>query len=88
VHGRAPAFGGADGHAYTVAPFVDEAPDAYGRFRAALLFIRWESERPVGHLETDYLFQASTREAALQPVLALSLADVKHHLDHCIGRGA
>jgi hypothetical protein len=37
VHRRPPAFGGADGQAYSVSPFVDDAPDAAGRYGAALL---------------------------------------------------
>src|SRR3989454_782187 len=57
VHERAPAFGGTDGQAYSVATFVDDTADAAGRYGAALLFVCWSSagDRPVGHLETDYL---------------------------------
>lgn len=85
MHGRAPAFGGSDGHAYSVATFVDDAPDAQGRYGAALLFIRWSSgaDKPVGHLETDYLAFGPTPDAALAPVLALTLQEVKAHLDRC-----
>ena len=86
VHERAPAFGGPDGHAYSVAPFVDDVPDASGRYGAALLFIRWSEvgDRPVGHVETDYLAFAATPDAALAPVLDLTLRAVKDHLDRCI----
>lgn len=87
VHRRPPAFGGADGRAYSVSTFVDDAPDAAGRYGAALLFVRWgEGERPVGHLETDYLAFGPTPEEALGPVLALTLQDVKAHLDRCVER--
>jgi hypothetical protein len=86
VHERAPAFGGADGQAYSVATFVDDAPDASGRYGAALLFVRWAEagDRPVGHLETPYLAWGATPAAALAPVLALTLRDVKEHLDRCV----
>jgi hypothetical protein len=90
VHERAPAFGGKDGGAYSVATFVDDAPDVGGRYGAALLFIRWSDagDRPVGHLETDYLAWGGTPAAALAPVLALTLHDVKLHLDRCIDRAS
>lgn len=86
VHGRPPAFGAADGNAYSVATFADDTAES-GRFGAALLFVRWgEGERPVGHLETDYLTFGATPEEALAPLLALSLEQVKAHLDACVQR--
>jgi hypothetical protein len=51
------------------------------------MFVRWEGgERPVGHLETDYLAFGSTPDEALAPVLALTLEQVKAHLDDCVAR--
>jgi hypothetical protein len=86
VHGRPPAFGAPDGQAYSVATFAGDA-DEPGRYGAALLFVRWdEAARPVGHLETDYLAYGATPEEAQAPLLALSLAEVKAHLDHCVAR--
>ncbi|MGE5800967.1 MAG: hypothetical protein ACM358_01810 [Gemmatimonadota bacterium] len=86
VHGRPPAFGAADGQAYSVATFTDDAA-APGRFGAALLFVRWgESGQPVGHLETDYLAFGPTPAEALAPLLALTLEQVKAHLDQCVAR--
>ncbi len=41
THARPPAFAGADGRPYTVAAFVDDAPDSDGRYGAALIFVRW-----------------------------------------------
>lgn len=88
VHQRPPAFGGADGQAYSVAPWVDDIPNADGRYGAALLFVRWAGgEKPIGHLETDYIAFGSTPEAALAPLLALTLREVKEHLDKCVARG-
>ncbi len=86
MHERAPAFGGKDGRAYSVGTFVDEAPDAEGRYGAALLFVRWSDagERPVAHLETDYLAWGGTPAEALAPLSALTLVEVKAHLDRCI----
>ena len=89
VHRRPPAFGGADGRAYSVSAFADDVPDAAGRYGAALLFVRWGEvvgERPVGHVETDYLAFGRTPEEALAPVLALTLQEVKQHLDRCVTR--
>ena len=65
---------------------MDDDPDAAGRFGAALLFIRWSTsgERAIGHLETDYLAFGPTPAAAQAPLLALTLLEVKQHLDRCI----
>ncbi len=90
MHERPPAFGGADGRAYSVSAFVDDAPDAAGRYGAALLFVCWgerAGDRPVGHLETDYLAFGRTPDEALAPVLGLTLQQVKGHLDRCVTRG-
>jgi hypothetical protein len=85
VHARPPAFGATDGHAYSVGTFTDAAD---GRFGAALVFVRWGGgERPVGHLETDYLAFGSSPDEALGPVLALTLEQVKAHLESCVERG-
>ena len=83
MHGRPPAFGAADGQAYSVATFTDETD---GQFGAAMLFVRWSEgeQRPVGHLETEYLAFGATPDAALAPLLALTLAQVKAHLDRCV----
>ena len=88
MHERAPAFTGSDGQAYSVGTFVDEAPDLHGRYGAALLFVRWSGagDRPVGHVETDYLSWGATPAEALAPLLALSLEAVKQQLDACIER--
>lgn len=86
VHHRAPAFAGSDGQPYSADTFVDDQPDALGRYGAALLFLRWVEggAKPLGHLETDYLAFGKTPDEALAQVLALPLAAVKAHLDACI----
>lgn len=88
VHGRPPAFAGADGQAYSVATFADDSAEA-GWYGAALMFVRWgDGDKPVGHLETEYLAFGATPEAALAPVLALTLEEVKVHLDRCVAQQA
>ena len=87
-HDRAAAFGGRDGHAYSVAIYVEDAPDTRGLFGAALLFVRWSGagDRPVGHVETEPLMWGKTPEEAADRLKALSLYDVKAALDEAIGR--
>lgn len=86
THGRAAAFGGNDGEAYSVATLVDDVPDESGRFGAALLFVRWSraGDRPVGHVETPELAWGRTPEEAEERLKALSLYDVKSALDDAI----
>ena len=88
LHDRAPAFGGADSAAYSVAVYVDDAPGPDGRFGAALLFVRWSpaGDQPAGHLETDYLAFGATPAEAEERVRSLTLYQVKDHLDRLIAR--
>jgi hypothetical protein len=52
-----------------------------------LLFVRWSGgDKPVGHVETDYLAFGPTPDTALAPLLALTLREVKQHLDRCVER--
>jgi len=85
-HERAPAFGGSDGQAYSVAIWVDDEPDERGRFGASLLFVRWspDGERPLGTVESPALAWGKTAEEAESRVKAFSLYDVKEALDTAI----
>ena len=85
-HERAAAFGGSDGHAYSVAVYVDDEMDQHGRFGAALLFVRWSpaGDQPVGHVETPALAWGRSQEEAEERLKALSLFDVKAALDEAI----
>lgn len=85
-HGRAAAFGGRDGQAYSVAIWVDDTPDRRGRYGAALVFVQWSpaGDRPVGHVESDYLAWGATPAEAEERVKTLSLYDVKGALDQAI----
>ena len=86
VHERPAAFAGSDGRAYSAEVFVDDAPDADGRFGAAILFVRWSQagDRAEGVLETPCLSFAATAEEAGSGVRALSLLEVKQRLDEAI----
>jgi hypothetical protein len=87
-HGRAAAFGGSDGHAYSVGLYVGDEPDERGRFGAALLFVRWDAAgaAPVGHVETEFLAWGRSAAEAEERLKALSLYDVKAALDEAIAR--
>ncbi len=85
-HERAAAFGGSDGQPYSVAVYVEDAPDERGMYGAALLFVRWSpaGDRPVGHLETPPLAWGRTAAEAEERIKVLSLYDVKAALDEAI----
>ena len=85
-HERAPAFGGSDGQAYSVAIWIDEEPDVRGRYGASLLFVRWSpaGDRPLGTVESAALAWGRAPEEADARIKALSLYDVKEALDAAI----
>ena len=85
-HERAAAFGGSDGQPYSVAVYVEDAPDERGMYGAALLFVRWSpaGDRPVGHLETPPLAWGRSAAEAEERIKVLSLYDVKAALDEAI----
>lgn len=86
VHGRPPAFEGADGVAYSVEVETDETGDPAAPAGAYLLFVRWSAGEPrvTGHLETDFLVRADTLEAARDRLGAMPLADARTLLDTLI----
>lgn len=86
LHGRAAAFGGSDGQAYSVGLVADEDPDERGLFGAGLLFVRWSpaGTEPVGHLEAAGLARGRTPEEAIERLKLLSLFDVKAALDQAV----
>lgn len=87
-HGRAAAFNGSDGQAYSVGIFTDDEPSATGQYGAALLFVRWSpaGTSATGHVETEYLAWGPTREEAEERIKMLSLFDVKSALDEAIAK--
>ena len=72
-HERASAFGGSDGHAYSVAIWVDDEPDEKGRYGAALLFVRWNpgGDAPAGHVESGPLAWGKTPAEAEERLKSL-----------------
>ncbi len=88
VHGRAPAFEGSDGRAYTAAIEVDRADDVEDAYVAYIVFVRWSDEGTaiMGHLETEDLGRGATEEEARAQVEALPLTRVKQILDEAIAR--
>jgi hypothetical protein len=70
-HERAPAFGGSDGQAYSVAVWVDAEPDERG-------------DRPMGTVESPALAWGRSPEEAEERLKVLSLYDVKAALDAAI----
>jgi hypothetical protein len=87
-HERPPSFGGSDGCAYSVGILVDGVAER--GFGAALLFVRWSTsgDRPVGHLETDYLVFGRSEREAKRAVLELTLFEVKDQLERTIEHAA
>lgn len=85
VHGRAPAFEGIDGLAYTAAIEAEPADGGDG-WVAYLVFLRWAAEGSaiMGHLETPDLTRGATREEAVQRLEATPLFRVKEILDASI----
>ena len=86
VHGRAPAFEGADGEPYTAAIESEPADDGSGEAVAYLVFLRWAQTGTaiMGHLETADLARAATEAEARAVLEALPLARVKQILDETI----
>jgi hypothetical protein len=88
LHGRAPAFEGADGRAYSVGVFSDDDPAADGTYGAALLFVRWSaSQEPEGHLESAHLARATDPSAAEAAVGRMRLHEIKATLDTLLAHG-
>lgn len=86
VHGRAPAFQGADGQPYTVAVETDSTGDPDRPWAAYLVFLRWSQtgSAVMGHLETGDLAWGRTEEEARASLESFSLARVREILDGTI----
>ncbi|HUE97474.1 MAG TPA: hypothetical protein VMN39_12500 [Longimicrobiaceae bacterium] len=83
IHGRAPAFEGADGLPYTPAIESEAAEDAWVAY---LVFVRWaqDSTAVMGHLESDDLAHAPTERQAREAVERMPLTQAKSLLDRLI----
>jgi hypothetical protein len=86
-HERPPAFAGPEGDSYTVEIMTERAGlDEDGPWCAYLFFLRWQGEEPVGHVESGYLVEAESEEAARAALGRLTLHEVKDLLDKLVGR--
>lgn len=78
VHARPAALDAADGFPYSIARMVDPLrDDPRGAWGGYLLFLRWRrigEEGVEGHLETEYLEFADSRDAALHALGAWPIA--------------
>ena len=85
-HARPPAFEGSDGASYSVEVYIEEDHGEDGMYAAALLFVRWSPDgaQPVGHLETEQIAFARRRSEVKSALHALSLHEVKDHLERII----
>lgn len=90
VHGRAPAFEGDDGQAYTVAVETDAGDDPAAPWAAYLVFVRWAAGGTaiMGHLETGDLERGRTEAEARARLESWPLARVRQTLDETIRRRA
>ena len=88
VHGRAPAFEGADGQPYTAAIETERGEGEPEQWVAYLVFLRWaqNGSSVMGHLETGDLSGAPTEREAREALEALPLDSVKEILDQEIAR--
>lgn len=85
-HSRPPAFEGSDGASYSVDVYIEEDETANQKYSAALIFVRWSRDgaQPVGHLETEPLAVADRRVEVKSALYALTLHQVKGHLERLI----
>lgn len=86
IHGRSPAFEGADGMPYTVAIETEASEDEEGSWVGYVVFVRWaaNSTAIMGHLESDDLGRGATEHEAREAVGRISLSDAKSLLDQLI----
>jgi hypothetical protein len=87
VHDRPAAFEGSDGFSYSVELMTEETSDASQPWVAFFLFVKWSrigAQSPEGHLESEYLTQASTESEARDLLGVTPLAAVKLLLDELI----
>lgn len=87
-HKRPPAFEGPDGDPYTVSVETEKTPDLRTPWDGYLVFPRWAATGVgvVGHVETETLVRARTRDEAEARLGELPLVRVKRLLDEAVAR--
>lgn len=88
VHNRPPAFGGPDGHPYTVSIEVEKTGNLAAPYNAYLVFPRWAETGVgiVGHLETSTLASCRSLEEAERRLGKLTLLEVQSLLEEALAR--
>lgn len=90
VHDRPPAYGGPDGHPYTVSLETEKTGNLRAPYAGYLVFPRWAQTGVgiVGHVETPTLVECASQEEALHRLREITLLEVQRLLVEAIGRGA
>lgn len=86
-HERPPAFRARDGESYTVEIVSGRDEDEGDAWYAYLLFPRWEEGAVTGHVESDYLVEASTEAEAREAIASMTLQEVRSVLDSLVPHG-
>ena len=88
VHKRPPAFGGRDGHPYTVSIEVEKTGDLPTPYHGYLVFPRWAETGVgiVGHVETPTLASCRTLQEADRILGELTLLEVQSLLEEALAR--
>ncbi|MCU0648953.1 MAG: hypothetical protein MUF00_13210 [Gemmatimonadaceae bacterium] len=83
VHGRPPAFEGADAASYSVEILTDTTGETATPWGAYLFFVRWSAGEPevAGHLETEFLARGTSELAVREALGRMALETVKATLD-------
>lgn len=88
VHARPAALDAPDGFPYSIARMVDPlGDDPRGAYGAFLMFLRWRrigEEGVEGHVESEYLEFAATREAAMDAIGAWPLERAQRLLNELL----
>jgi hypothetical protein len=90
VHDRPPAYGGPDGHPYTVSLEVERTANLRAPHAGYLVFPRWAQTGVgiVGHAETPTLVECASHEEALHRLGEFTLLEVQQLLVEAIQRDA
>jgi hypothetical protein len=89
VHDRPPAFGGPDGHPYTVSIEVEQTANLLAPYVGYLVFPRWAQTGVgiVGHVESPTLIECRSSAEVEERLRALTLLEVQGILEDAVSRG-
>jgi len=88
VHDRPPAYGGSDGHPYSVSLEVEHTANLRAPHAGYLVFPRWAQTGLgiIGHLETPTLVEFASHDEAIGRLGELTLHEVQQLLESAIAR--